>query len=203
MGSAAPLHEIQIAPGVLDDQRAGWIAGLDRLWLADFDPTVSWIAAQPMWIVGRDGDAIRRHAPDLLLSRRGCAPLVVDVKPALFVARPKAKEVFAWTARICAARGLLYEVWTGDDVVRLSNIRMLAAGRRMRGRVSEELLHALARAARTGMTIDDIARRVRNEVDGQQIRLAILAMLWEGAWAVRMDTPLNGASIVTVVGADR
>lgn len=25
---------------------------LDRLWLADFDPDVSRIAAQPMWIVG-------------------------------------------------------------------------------------------------------------------------------------------------------
>ena len=28
---------------------------LDRLWLADFDPEVRRIAAQPMWLCGRDG----------------------------------------------------------------------------------------------------------------------------------------------------
>ena len=27
----------------------------DRLWLADFDPTVSGIASQPLWMSGRDG----------------------------------------------------------------------------------------------------------------------------------------------------
>ena len=27
---------------------------LDRLWLADFDPDVHWIAAQPMWFTGSD-----------------------------------------------------------------------------------------------------------------------------------------------------
>lgn len=29
---------------------------LHRLWLADFDTDVTWIAAQQLWIVGRDGE---------------------------------------------------------------------------------------------------------------------------------------------------
>lgn len=28
---------------------------LDRLWLADFDPDVVWIATQPVWLCGTDG----------------------------------------------------------------------------------------------------------------------------------------------------
>ncbi|GGL26662.1 hypothetical protein [Nocardia jinanensis] len=40
---------------------------LDRLWLADFDPHVVWLAAQPFCLWGRDGTAVRRHMPDLLL----------------------------------------------------------------------------------------------------------------------------------------
>ena len=27
----------------------------DRVWLADFDPSVRWIASQPFWVSGRDG----------------------------------------------------------------------------------------------------------------------------------------------------
>ena len=45
---------------------------LDRLWLADFDPEVEWIASQPVWLVGLDGTTRRRHVPDLFLrSPRG------------------------------------------------------------------------------------------------------------------------------------
>lgn len=52
---------------------------LDRLLLADADPEVTWIAAQPMALTGMDGDALRRHVPDLLLARvRGSAARIGD-----------------------------------------------------------------------------------------------------------------------------
>ncbi len=60
---------------------------LDRLWLADFDADVHWIAAQPMWFGGSDEGVLRRHAPDLLLTDRRGVMTVVDVKPAEFVDR--------------------------------------------------------------------------------------------------------------------
>jgi len=56
--------------------------------------------------------------------------MLVDVKPAEFAEHPKAVAVFGWTARICAARGWRYEVWTGADATILANVRQLAAGRR-------------------------------------------------------------------------
>jgi hypothetical protein len=40
----------------------------DRLLLADFDPDVVGIAAQPMWLVGEGKGVTRRHVPDLLLA---------------------------------------------------------------------------------------------------------------------------------------
>lgn len=173
---------------------------LDRLWLADFDPQVSWIAAQPLWLAGRDGDAVRRHVPDLLLSRAGRPPLLVDVKPAEFADQPKVRAVFAWTSRLCAARGWDYEVWTGANSVRLANVRMLALGRRLRGRIRRELLLALTDAARTGMTLEQLIATIDAEHAADSARLAVLALLWEGVWTVDMDQVLSGASQLAVEG---
>lgn len=104
---------------------------LDRLWLADFDPKIVWIAAQPMWLRGRDGNALRRHAPDFLLLGAGGGVTVVDVKPAQFAAQPRVADVFTWTSSVCAARSWRYEVWTGGDPIHLANIRALAVARRV------------------------------------------------------------------------
>jgi hypothetical protein len=40
---------------------------LARILLADFDPTVTGIVAQPFQLAGRDGGRVRHHVPDLLL----------------------------------------------------------------------------------------------------------------------------------------
>lgn len=42
---------------------------LARIMLADFDPDVVGIAAQPMQLIGLDGSTRRRQVPDLLLRR--------------------------------------------------------------------------------------------------------------------------------------
>ena len=103
----------------------------DRLWLADFDPDVRWIASQPFWLSGRHGQASRRHVPDFMLESVDRTCTVVDVKPAALADEPEVAEVLAWTGRLCAAKGWRYEVWSGDDPVRLRNVRYLAAGRRV------------------------------------------------------------------------
>ncbi|WP_257643132.1 TnsA-like heteromeric transposase endonuclease subunit [Micrococcus luteus] len=68
---------------------------LDRLWIADADPEVSWISGQPMLIRGASGGKMRSHVPDFLLRREDRPLLLVDVKPAEFAAMPKVAEVFA------------------------------------------------------------------------------------------------------------
>ena len=104
---------------------------LDRLWVADFDSRVVWISGQPMWLSGRDGEVVRRHVPDFLLTGSDGRLTVVDVKPAEFVSRPKVAAVFAWTRQVCDAAGWRYEVWSGDDPRRLANIKALGASRRL------------------------------------------------------------------------
>ncbi|GAB78921.1 TnsA-like heteromeric transposase endonuclease subunit [Austwickia chelonae] len=91
---ALPVRKISSYPGQRNRPGLFWSATtrghvpyeswleLDRLLLADAGPEVTWIAAQPMALTGLDGDTRRRHVPDLLLSRSGRRPLVVDVKDA-------------------------------------------------------------------------------------------------------------------------
>lgn len=126
---------------------------LDRLWVADFDPGVLWIASQPMWFVGFDEGVARRHAPDLLLTDERGSMTVVDVKPARFVKRPEVQAVFRWTARLCQAKGVRYEVWSGAEPVALANIRAFAVARR--GIEAADLAAASA-AGRTGMTVGQV-----------------------------------------------
>ncbi|WP_433440660.1 hypothetical protein [Nonomuraea sp. CA-141351] len=42
-----------------------------RLLLADFDPAVEQIFAQPCWMVARGDGQVRRHVPDYLLATPG------------------------------------------------------------------------------------------------------------------------------------
>ncbi len=75
---------------------------LARLLLADADPDVAGIAAQP-FLVEVDG---RRHVPDFFLERLSGPPLVVNVKPAERLSDPKVAEALAWAADVFADRGM-------------------------------------------------------------------------------------------------
>jgi len=72
--------------------------------LADFDPSVAGIAAQPFLLAGTDGARDRRHVPDLLLVSVDGVVTVVDVKAPSRMADPGVRAQFAWTRRVCAGR---------------------------------------------------------------------------------------------------
>jgi hypothetical protein len=78
----------------------------DRLWLADFDPTVRCIASQPFRLTTREGSGSHRHVPDFLLEQADGSYTVVDVKPEDLLTTPEVAAVFAWTARLCFGAGL-------------------------------------------------------------------------------------------------
>lgn len=69
---------------------------LARLLLADFDPAVQGIFAQPCRLVARVGDRVRRHVPDFLLVMRSGTVRMVNVKPADRLQDPKIAEALAW-----------------------------------------------------------------------------------------------------------
>ena len=122
--------------------------------------------------------------------------VVVDVKPSELLAEPEVAEVFAWTGRVCAARGWRYEVWSGVDPTLLRNVRYVGAGRR------REFVPKAALAAATATRADGRAlREIEAEVIGQgheppAVRLASLAMIWHGAWQIDLAAPLSGETAV-------
>ncbi|MGH7734035.1 MAG: TnsA-like heteromeric transposase endonuclease subunit [Gemmatimonadales bacterium] len=125
---------------------------LARLLLADFDPDVVAIAAQPFLLRAQAGGRVRRHVPDFLLIHAGRTVRVVNVKPAARLADPVAAEALAWPGELFEARGWGHEIWTGADRVFLANVRFLAGYRRPGmppGAVIEVVLEALRPPART------------------------------------------------------
>lgn len=115
---------------------------LARLLLADFDPRVTTIAAQPCLVTAPSGGRVRRHVPDFLLADRGGGVCVVNVKPADQLAVPRVADALAWAGEVFAARGWRHEVWSGADPVLLANVRFLA-GYRYPGRVDADLVAAI------------------------------------------------------------
>ena len=99
---------------------------LARLLLADFDPDVVGIAAQPFLV----RDAERRHVPDFLLQRADGSVLIVNVKPAAQMQDERVADALAWAGRVFFERGWEHEVWSGTDGQLLANVRFLAGYRR-------------------------------------------------------------------------
>ena len=170
----------------------------DRLWLADFDPSVLWVASQPLWLSGRDGSRTRRHVPDFLLHMLDGSYIVVDVKPQGLLAEPAVAEVLAWTGRLCVAKGWRFEVWHGGDPVFLRNVRFLAAGRRL-AFVDEDTVIKVAEAGAAGMTLAQVEASAK--VGRAAARAAVLSLLWFGHWTTDMSRPLSGSSVLQTVQA--
>lgn len=169
---------------------------LDRLWLADFDPAVAWMASQPLWLSGQDGSARRRHAPDLLLQGQDGSYTVVDVKPAEFAARPEVADVFAWTGRLCAAKGWRFEVWSGAPAVVLDNVRMLASARRA-DLVDPHAAATVLEVVSSGMSISALMAVASPRVPRSRALPGLLLLLWSGQLATDLEQPLSGDSLVS------
>src|SRR5258708_2583026 len=103
---------------------------LARLLLADFDPAVTAIAAQPFLLRAHAGGRVRRHVPDFFLVRADGSALLVNVKPAARLADPAVAGALEWPGRLAREHGWDYEVWSGADPVFLANVRFLAVYRR-------------------------------------------------------------------------
>jgi hypothetical protein len=175
---------------------------LDRLLLADFCPTVEWIAAQPFWMRGCDGSKFRRHVPDILLQHRNGTFTVVDVKPERMLKEPKVIDALRWTDRVCRGRGWRYEVWSGTNPTELRNVRFLSLAKRSRF-VDRAASERVSTVATDGMTIDQILRASQEEtaVSRSAAMTALLEQLWLSRWATNLRIPLSGESLITVGSA--
>ncbi|MBK8445666.1 MAG: TnsA-like heteromeric transposase endonuclease subunit [Micropruina sp.] len=165
----------------------------DRLWLADFDPTVRGIASQPFWMSGRDESVLRRHVPDFML-KTDAGFVVVDVKPKKMLTDPDVAAALNWAGRACTARGWQFEIWSGADPVLLRNVRFLAAGRRTE-LIDTDALGKVTEVLRPGMSVAEV--EAASGVEPQIARGAMLSLLWQGLWTTDLTQPLSSSSVLT------
>ncbi|WP_298992972.1 TnsA-like heteromeric transposase endonuclease subunit [uncultured Pseudokineococcus sp.] len=174
---------------------------LDRLWLADHDPTVTAMATQPFQLSGRDGPAVRSHVPDVLLVHAGGAATVVDVKPSAFVAKPAVRAQLEWTRALCRTKGWRYEVFTGADPTVLRNIKTLAVGRRPERLPDGHLAHARAALGATvgkaPTPLGEVLAGRPATCDDASWRVAVLACLWAGHATADLTRPLTAQTFLT------
>jgi len=164
---------------------------LARLMLADFDPQVTAIAAQPFLVAAPSGGRMRRHVPDFLLTGRDGGVCVVNVKPADQLAVPKVAEALAWAGEVFAARGWRHEIWSGTVPVLLSNVRFLA-GYRHAGRVDADLVTAIMGQAPGGVSIGELEGAWPGRAG--EARAAVLHLVWRGVFRADLLVPLSAAT---------
>ncbi len=168
---------------------------LARLLLADFDPAVRGIFAQPCWLVASVGGRVRRHVPDFLLAMRSGAVCVVNVKPADRLNDPKIAEALAWPGELVERHGWEYEVWSGADPVLLENVRFLAAYRRP-DVVPEREIERAWQSVRDGDHLAVAERRLAGDRPAHEVRPPLLALLWSGRMITDLSRPLSGDSVL-------
>ncbi|MDN0195947.1 MULTISPECIES: TnsA-like heteromeric transposase endonuclease subunit [Streptomyces] len=164
---------------------------LARLLLADFDPSVQRIHAQPCRMTARIDGRVRHHVPDFLLVMRSGVAVVVNVKPEDLLADPKIKEALAWPGDLIERHGWAYEVWSGADPVVLENIRFLAAYRRP-GVVPAAEIERAWESVQDGDQLAAVERRLAEGRDRHEVRPPLMALLWAGRLTTDLTQPLSG-----------
>ncbi len=165
---------------------------LARLLLADFDPGVTAIAAQPFLLRAQAGGRLRRHVPDFLLVRADHTVQVVNVKPAARLADPAVAESLAWPGPLFEARGWDHEIWTGASPDLLENVRFLA-GHRRPGIPPDDAASAILGEVRPGERLGGLLDRLERSWPRPAAKAAVLRLPWQQL-STDLSRPLDACS---------
>lgn len=171
---------------------------LARILLADFDPDVAGITAQPFQLTGEVDGHRRRHIPDILTVTTGGAVTVVDVKPAHRISDVMVRAVFDWTAELVAQRGWAFEVWSGADATLLDNVRFLAGYRRA-SVIEGDLVPMVLAAATEHSTIGSLECAMASAAPLSSVRPVLLHLVWAGLLSADLSRPLGVDTQVRVM----
>jgi len=167
---------------------------LARLLIADFDPGVVAIAAQPFLVPARDGGRVRRHVPDFLLVDVRGAVTVVNVKPAVLLGEMRVAEALAWAGGVFTVRGWAHEVWSGQDAQFMENLRFVA-GYRFASRVDPAAVEAVRACMRGGPALlGEVESLLRGR--GLEVRPAVLHLVWRHELYTDLTAPLGTGSVL-------
>jgi hypothetical protein len=170
---------------------------LANLLLADFDPAVHHIVAQPFVLHAEVGGQLRKHVLDYLLdSDHG--PVVVDVVRHERMIQPKIALLCAWTREIVESLGWSYLAVNEPPRIRLANVRFLA-GYRREWLINQCVLDQMrsCRGQFAGMSIVDAEQSVGGHPQAL-VRTALMHLLWRREYRVDLDAPLRPSTLLEV-----
>lgn len=167
------------------------------LMIADFDPIVHRIVAQPFLLeVSVNGTRVR-HTLDYLLGT-DLGPVVVDVMRAERYAQDKYQLLAAWTRRVVQFLGWSYVVSIEPEPALLDNVRFLSGYRRdwlMNRTIVDELRQQREELA--GNTLCDI----ESQFPGRSqplVRSSLLHLLWRRELTFDATRPLQPSTMLGV-----
>ncbi|BCO38939.1 hypothetical protein MINTM001_00780 [Mycobacterium paraintracellulare] len=170
---------------------------LANLLLADFDPTVRRIVAQPFVLSAEVNGKSRRHILDYLFDT-DVGPVVVDVVRSERMIQPEVLLLCAWTRVIVESVGWTYRVVNEPPRIRLGNVRFLAGYRRdwlINQSALDEIRCRLGRFV--GMAIADAEQTIRG-YPWPLVRPALMHLLWRHECRVDLEVPLRPSSVLEV-----
>lgn len=166
---------------------------LGRLLLADFDPSVAAIAAQPFFLTALVNGKERNHVPDFLLLDGDGAVTVVNVKPADRLGDPKVAEALGWAGDVFTDRGWRHEIWSGVSAVRLSNVRFLAAYRDP-ARLDPTVVSAVAETVEGPVRLCEVEQAWPQR--RYEARAAALHLVWRGVMQADLSVALSADTVL-------
>jgi hypothetical protein len=169
---------------------------LARLLLADFDPDVLAIAAQPFLLVEGTDPRLRYHVPDFFLEHRSGACTVVIVKPVCKLQEADIAATLRWAVDAIEAKGWSAQIWSGCEPQLLANVRFLAGYRRP-WLFDPGQLTATEAAIRPGDTIGGLEDRLR-ACGAADPRPFLLHLAWVGRVRVDLSRPLTVDSEIVI-----
>lgn len=165
------------------------------LMIADFDPHVHRIVAQPFLLEVSVNGTLVRHTLDYLLGTDE-GPVVVDVMRAERYAQDKYQLLAAWTRRVVQSLGWSYVVSTEPQPGVLDNVRFLSGYRR-------EWLINHTIVAELRICRDELSGNALRDIEGQfahrsraLVRSSLLHLLWRHELTFDIQQPLQPSTIL-------
>lgn len=166
---------------------------LSRLLMADFDPRVKAIRAQPFLMRALVGGKVRRHIPDYLLIPESDPPILVDVKPRERLESVRVAETLEWVRSTIESIGWRFEVASEQPAIELQNVRFLAGFRRTAG-ISQECLDDIRHSDLDGVAFGEALRKT--SATEPIARAALLHLLWTHELTTDLSRVLNSNSVL-------
>ncbi|UEB24858.1 MULTISPECIES: TnsA-like heteromeric transposase endonuclease subunit [Mycobacterium avium complex (MAC)] len=165
---------------------------LSRVLLADFDPTVERIFAQPLTIHAWVGERHRLHTPDYLLIR-GAELVFVAVKSVGQLDDPEVQETLEWVRDAIEEQGWSFEVASEPTQPYFDNVRFLAGYRRAQS-ISQTVADEFRAQNLGGMSFGDAMRH--SGAAEPVARAALLHLLWAHEVDADLAQPLCDTTLL-------